>query len=295
MNPSIAVIIPTFNNKARLRTALEHWKKVPYDNFTIIVVNDGCSDGTKEILENEYPHVVQLFGDGNLFFAGSCNVGLQYAIDKKFDYATVFNDDNYVEPDLLQLQVECAKKYPDSVIAARSYKLGTNKVIWAVGGLVTKRVIGVGITWLGKDTEDDGKTYEKEFPVDALDGSSQFYPVKIIPTIGFWDVRYKMSFADIEYSVRAKKKGFQLISNPKAIVWHDFQESEIVQKKKKNYKFKLLYLLFNQKSSFNLVNTFRFWFTYFPAQAIPTILRYYANMIKRHYYDTLIKGGKEFR
>ncbi|TAK55884.1 MAG: glycosyltransferase family 2 protein [Bacteroidetes bacterium] len=295
MNPSVAVIIPTFNNKARLRTALEHWKKVQYDNFTIIVVNDGCSDGTKEMVEKEYPNIVQLFADGNQFFAGSCNIGLQYAIDNGFDYATVFNDDNYVEPGLLAAQVECAQQHPNSVLAARSYKLRTNKVIWAVGGVVTKRIIGIGITWLGKDTEDDGKTYEEPFPVDALDGSSQFYPLHIVKAIGFWDVRYKMSFADVEYSVRAKKKGFQLISNPRAIVWHDYEESETIQKKKKNYKFKLLYLLFNQKSSFNVVNMFRFWFTYFPAQAIPTIIRYYANMLKRHYYDIHVKGKKEFR
>jgi GT2 family glycosyltransferase len=104
-----------------------------------------------------------------------------------------------------------------------------------------------------------------------------------------------MSFADVEYSVRIKKKGFHLLSNPRAIVWHDFEESETVQKKKSSYRFKLLYLLFNQKSSFNVVNIFRFWFTYFPAQALPTILRYYANMVKRHYYDVLIKGKNEFR
>jgi GT2 family glycosyltransferase len=293
--PSVAVIIPTFNNLARLRTALERWSQVRYDNFKVIVVNDGCTDGTREMLDKSYPDVVQLMGDGNLWFAGSCNVGLRYALEHDFDYATIFNDDNYIEPDLLEQQIACAREHPDSVIGIKSYKLGTDKIIWAVGALLTKRFIGVGFTWVGRDRPDDGTSYEEAFPVDALDGSGQFYPLSIVRKIGVWDERYQMYFADVEYSHRAKHRGYGLVSNPKAIAWHDYQESELIRKRIKRYRLQLLYLLFNKKSGYNLANTFRFWFTYFPRQAPLTVLRYYGYMVKRHYVDPLILHREPIR
>ncbi len=290
MNPSIAVIIPTFNNKARLHTALEHWGRVNYDNFTLVVVNDGCSDGTREMLEKEFPRVVQLFGDGNLWFAGGCNMGLRYALEKNFEYATVYNDDNYVPENILELQLACSQKYPNAFIGVKSYKLGTNRVLWAVGGLITKRIIGYGISWLGKDTEDDGMTYEQEFDVDVLDGSGQFYPLHIVRQVGFWDERYQTYYADSEYPLRAKRKGFRLISNPRAVVWHDYQESDVIKKHIRRYRFQLLYLLFNKKSGYNLENTFRFWFTYYPLSAPLTLLRVYTVMLKKYYLDPVLTG-----
>ncbi len=283
MKPSIAVIIPTFNNKSRLYTALTYWAKVLYENFTIIVVNDGCSDSTKEMIEINFPHAVQLFGDGNLWFAGSVNMGLKYAQVKKFDYATVFNDDNYVESDILSAQIECAQRFPDAIIGIRSYKLGTEKMIWSVGGRITRRLIGLGITFMGRNCLDDGKTYEDYFEVDVLDGSGQFYPIHLIQKIGYWDARYLTYYADVEYSLRAKHRGIQVVTNPNAIAWHDYEESDAAKRNIKNYKFRLFHLLLNNKSSYNIVNMCRFWFTYYPLRAPFTILRYYAVMLY-HYY-----------
>ncbi len=295
MKPPVAVIIPTFNNKARLRTALEHWQQVTYENFTVIVVNDGCSDGTKEMLESDFPKVVQLFGDGNLWFAGSCNAGLRYAMAHGFSYATVFNDDNYVPPSLLETQVECAQRHPNAMIGVKSYKLGTNKVLWAVGGLVTKRIVGRGITWLGKNDEDTKGLYEEEFEVDVLDGSGQFYPIELVRRIGLWDERYQTYYADVEYAMRARRHGFRLISNPHAIVWHDYVESTTVQKQIGKYRVRLLYLLFNKKSTYCVYNVFRFWFRYYPFSAPLTILRIYAVMVRKIYLDPAQAGKRTDR
>ncbi|HUN65137.1 MAG TPA: glycosyltransferase family 2 protein [Bacteroidota bacterium] len=295
MQPPIAVIIPTFNNRARLRTALDHWRRVQYEPFTVIVVNDGCSDGTGEMLRTEYPEVVQLSGDGNLWFAGSCNLGLRYALDHGFAFATVFNDDNYPPPEILTRQVECAGRHPGAMLGVKSYKLGSNKVIWGVGGFITRRIIGKGITWVGKNEEDTKGLFEKEFEVDFLDGSGQFYPADLIRGNGFWDERYQTYYADLEYAYRAKRKGYTLISNPAAVVWHDYTESPVVMRNIGRYRFKLLYLLFNRKSTYCVYNMFRFWFTYFPFSAPLTILRVYAVMVRKIYLDPAQAGKRTDR
>ncbi len=50
-SPSITVVIPTFNNVEVLRTCLEQWRLLGGADVELVVVEDGCSDGTAALLE----------------------------------------------------------------------------------------------------------------------------------------------------------------------------------------------------------------------------------------------------
>lgn len=64
----ISVTIPTFNRKDYLKILLfqlENQKLNVNINLNIIVVNDGSTDGTSEMLTKELPHVTMILGNGN--------------------------------------------------------------------------------------------------------------------------------------------------------------------------------------------------------------------------------------
>ena len=48
--PALSVVIPTFNNEAVLRECLESWRRFGGDEIEIVVVEDGCRDGTAAFL-----------------------------------------------------------------------------------------------------------------------------------------------------------------------------------------------------------------------------------------------------
>ena len=48
--PALSVVIPTFNNEAVLGRCLDAWKRFGGANVEIIVVEDGCRDGTRDML-----------------------------------------------------------------------------------------------------------------------------------------------------------------------------------------------------------------------------------------------------
>src|SRR5262249_26982539 len=53
-NPSLSVVIPTFNNEAVLRRCLESWRAFgSSEGIEFIVIEDGCRDGTARFLEAE--------------------------------------------------------------------------------------------------------------------------------------------------------------------------------------------------------------------------------------------------
>src|SRR5262245_3149734 len=54
LHPALSVVIPTFNNEAVLRRALDSWRdRASVSGVEIIVVEDGCRDGTRGFLDRE--------------------------------------------------------------------------------------------------------------------------------------------------------------------------------------------------------------------------------------------------
>ena len=51
--PALSVVIPTFNNEAVLRRCLESWRRFGTCDVEILVIEDGCRDGTRAYLESE--------------------------------------------------------------------------------------------------------------------------------------------------------------------------------------------------------------------------------------------------
>lgn len=49
-SPALSVVIPTFNNEAVLRQCLDAWERFGGDGIEIVVVEDGCRDGTAAFL-----------------------------------------------------------------------------------------------------------------------------------------------------------------------------------------------------------------------------------------------------
>jgi GT2 family glycosyltransferase len=51
--PSLSVVMPTFNNEGALRRAIDGWRHFGGDRVELVVVEDGCRDGTAAYLEAE--------------------------------------------------------------------------------------------------------------------------------------------------------------------------------------------------------------------------------------------------
>src|SRR6266576_2659348 len=97
---NIAVIVPNWNGKDRLKACLDSllaqtWKHI------LIVVENGSTDGSLEYLQRHYPGVQLVINEINLGFAGGVNSGLKEALEQGCDSMALFNNDAVAEPDWL--------------------------------------------------------------------------------------------------------------------------------------------------------------------------------------------------
>ena len=69
----VYIVIPCFNRKKLTRGCLQALENQTYKDFKVIVVDDGSTDGTANMITREFPETILLFGDGNLFWTGATN------------------------------------------------------------------------------------------------------------------------------------------------------------------------------------------------------------------------------
>jgi glycosyltransferase involved in cell wall biosynthesis len=108
----VCILIPTYNNSGTLAKVI-----VDVLRFTthIIVVNDGSTDGTSEILVN-YPQLDVISYSKNKGKGYTLKKGFEFAKGKGYDYAITIDSDEQHSPDDLPAFIEKLKEEPEAII-----------------------------------------------------------------------------------------------------------------------------------------------------------------------------------
>ena len=112
--PKVYLVVPVFNRVEKTMEFLASVKKLSYDKIITIIVDDGSTDGTERKIKDRYPEVIILKGTGSLWWAGSTNLGVKYALDhgRDGDYVYTINNDTVLSAETLDCLVDSAQKNP---------------------------------------------------------------------------------------------------------------------------------------------------------------------------------------
>ncbi len=111
--PLVSVIIPTFNYGRYLSRAIESVLAQTYTNIEIIVVDDGSTDDTKEIVHKyNDPMISYIRHEHNYGLSIARNSGIKIA---KGDYLAFLDSDDFWLPEKLHLQMEIFRDSPASL------------------------------------------------------------------------------------------------------------------------------------------------------------------------------------
>lgn len=119
--PIVSVIVPVFNGARYIRGAVESVFAQTFKNLEIIVVDDGSTDETKDLLgpwarEGKIRYIYQ----HNKGLAGARNTGIRHAKGK---YLKFLDCDDLLYPEQLERQVGHLKDKPRTVVSATDYEL----------------------------------------------------------------------------------------------------------------------------------------------------------------------------
>tara|TARA_Y100000385_G_scaffold285336_1_gene345074 strand:- start:4 stop:924 length:921 start_codon:yes stop_codon:yes gene_type:complete len=103
----IFVVIVTFNGRKWVNRCFLSFRKSQIP-INVIVVDNGSTDGTQELIQEKYPEVD--FGQSaeNLGFGRANNIGIKKAYENNADYVFLLNQDAWIEPDTLEKLIKVA-------------------------------------------------------------------------------------------------------------------------------------------------------------------------------------------
>lgn len=108
-HPLVSIIIPTHNRAALLREAVDSALSQTYPNVEVIVVDDGSTDDTGEVL-SEYAGQVRAVYQDNRGRSAARNVGIQASGGR---FLVFLDSDDLLMPAAIQSQVDCLIAHPD--------------------------------------------------------------------------------------------------------------------------------------------------------------------------------------
>ena len=113
--PLFSIILPTYNRVELLKVAIASVLAQSYQNFELIIVDDGSTDSTKEVVSGIKDERVRYFFQKNQERSIARNHGIDLAKGK---YICFLDDDDYYMPDFLSTFYDdlAQKGFPDIIL-----------------------------------------------------------------------------------------------------------------------------------------------------------------------------------
>ena len=206
----VSIIIPNYNGKELLRKnlpkVLEAMENKKNEILEIIVVDDGSFDDSVDFMKKNFPEVKLIKHTKNRGFSASVNTG---ARTSKGEFLCLINNDVVPDVDFL---VSTHKHFKDEdVFAVSLHEKGYG---WARGKFEDGYI-------LHQPGKEDDKLHETFW----VNGGSGVFRRDIWMKLGGMDDDLLSPFywEDLDLSYRAAKRGYKLLWEPTAMVFHEHE------------------------------------------------------------------------
>lgn len=135
--PFVSVIIPTYNRQDLLRISIASVLDQEYENWELIIVDDGSTDNTKQMILGLKDDRIRYFEIEKMGRSAARNHGCEQ-INPKSKYVLFLDSDDQLLCDALKIQIEFAQKSPSSnFILGKSVLVDANDNVLSDEGLQT--------------------------------------------------------------------------------------------------------------------------------------------------------------
>ncbi len=217
----VFVLIPVFNRLAHTQKVVASLRaQTLADSITIVIINDGSTDGTAAWLADQSDLVV-IEGDGNLWWGGAMEEALKRVLPQtgSDDYILFQNNDTWFAADYVAQLVAASRENGNAAVGSVIMEEGRDRPLVSIGPRVNIDHMAV---WdlLSEVSEDERRAPKDVYPVDALSGRGTLYRAE-------WFKRYGRMrpgllphyMADYEVAMRFARAGVPLVVSGRAVVF----------------------------------------------------------------------------
>lgn len=212
--PLVSVVIPNWNGAHHLPVCLGALRAQSYPWIEVVLVDNGSTDGSRALVEGEYPEVRLLALDRNLGLTGGNNAGFGAA---RGEVLVSLNNDTEAEPGFVEALVKPLEEHPEAGMAASKMLLFDRRdTIHSAGD-------GYGADGIpfnrGVWQRDEGQLDEAGWIFGGC-GGAVAYRRAMLDEVGLFDESFFMYCEDVDLNWRAQLAGWRCWYTPEAVVYH---------------------------------------------------------------------------
>lgn len=265
------VITAVHNRYAITRRFINALKLQTFKDIHLILVDDGCTDGTSQMVQEEYPESTILYGDGNLWWGGALQLAYKELLARELDDDDVIffvNDDSRWQQDYIERAISILKKYPTCLLTGCGYGVNTKKFL---DGPIEFNLKNGAVKLLAPGSRSNcASTRSLCLLYGVLKKVGGFHPI-LLPHYA----------SDYEYTIRSARKGYPIISDES--LKYEFSEDTTGDNSHKNISLKKV---FSKRSKLNPFYKLSFILMIAPIYRLPSYIIYQIKHFRNHDRDS---------
>lgn len=200
-NPLVSVVIVSFNKKDLLKKAINSVYNQTYKNLELIVIDNNSTDGSINLVVNEYPSIRHIVMPNSGY--GACetiNIGMASA---RGEFIVVMDDDATLNDNWITILVEKFSTDDNlGVICGKVINAFSNKVEWLYARPIDE--------WVSK-----------EFKTSHFHGAATGFRKSILDKIKYYDEDYFIYVNEPVLGAKIVNSGYAVIFYPDLISYHN--------------------------------------------------------------------------
>ena len=222
MDKLVNIFVLNWNGKKIILDCLHSLDKVTYSNVNIVLIDNGSTDGSVNLIKKEFPNIEIIQLKENLGYAGGNNYGFKN-VKIQSEYSIFINNDTLVSANFINPLIEPLKN-DTSIIqtAPKIFYADDPNLLWFAGGY-----INLFFGWIrhrGIRKIDKGQ-YNNRTLIDYATGCCICMRTKDFKLFKMFDESFSMYGEDVDLSIRVRKAGGKIMYIPESNIWHKVSAS----------------------------------------------------------------------
>lgn len=223
MRDKAAVVVLNWNGIDYIRMCLEAVFVQSYESMRVIVVDNHSTDGSLEVIRDDFPEAELVELPDNLGFAKGTNTGVRRALaEPLIRWIATLNNDTRVDPEWLAEMVRTCEADPRvGMVASKILFMDRPRVLNSTGILIARDGSARDRGWL----ETDEGQYDDKLDVFGPSAGAALYRREMLEDIGLFDEDFWGYLEDLDLAWRGRLAGWVGRFAPRSIVHHKYSAS----------------------------------------------------------------------
>jgi hypothetical protein len=208
---SISVVVLNWNGKRYLKRCLDSIANQTCKPFEVILVDNNSKDGSVAFVKKNYPWVKIIRMNKNLGSSEGHNVGIREA---KGDWIVILDHDLYLDKNWLKENLKATSLTQVGIIggSVRSYDPPHRQFFFPNRFFPSARYPWAILSYFPRNG--------KFLRTDVIQSCAMMINREVVEKIGMFDRCFYFWNEDVDFCLRAKRSFFEVVFNPKAVVYH---------------------------------------------------------------------------